>query len=59
MWRTPSRAHTQDMFGNYEITKALAEERHRDRERSVSRWRSARAARQANRHRAAARRAQS
>jgi hypothetical protein len=47
------------MFGNYEITKALAEEHHRDRERSVSRWRSARAARQANRHRAAARRAQS
>lgn len=45
------------MFSHYDVTKALADERHRDLERSVSRRRSARAARQANRHRAAARRA--
>jgi hypothetical protein len=47
------------MFGNYDITKALTDDHHRDLERSVSRRRSARAARQANRHRAAARRARS
>jgi hypothetical protein len=59
MWRTPSGAHSDHMFGNYDITKALTDDHHRDLERLVSRRRSARAARQANRHRATARRARS